>query len=127
MNYLKLFLIKAYLTFAYFCRNVWLFLLGDAGRSKSMQGELIVIGHDKVEIDLGDKHPKSVDVHFANGFITVPCNPHHHDDLRYSVHNRHHHHKHDAQHDHCNHEDRYVLTIHWDVSSVRLIKWTVKY
>lgn len=92
-----------------------------------LSGELIVVGHDKVEISLGHRPPSGVIVNFDCDIICVPCNPKHHDDLKYEVRNLHHHHPHDSRHDHCNHEDNYVLSISWHVTGVRVIKWVVYY
>ena len=119
---------KLYLFFAMFLRRISTCLFGNCPQGEVMQsGELVVIGNDKVSINLGRHPPKRVFVHFMNDFIHVPCNPHHHDDLRYNVKNHHHHHRHDHRHDHCKHDDHYLLTIHWNVTGVRLIKWTVYY
>lgn len=92
-----------------------------------LSGELIVVGHDKVEIKLGHRSPSGVVVEFTNECVHVPCNPKHHDELRYEIKNLHHHHPHDARHDHCKHEDDYVLIISWHVTGVRDIKWVVYY
>jgi hypothetical protein len=90
-------------------------------------GELVVTGKDKVEIDLGHRHPKSVIVKFSDDCVIVPCNPRHHDELRWDVKNRHHKHPHDARHDHCKHRDEYILTIKWHVTGVRTIEWVAYY
>lgn len=90
-------------------------------------GELVVVGNDKVDISLGHRPPASVFVYFLNELHHVPCNPHHHDDLRYEIKNHHQHHPHDHRNDHCRHEDDYVLTIHWHVTGVRFIRWVVYY
>jgi len=90
------------------------------------QGELIVVGADKVEIILGHRHPKEVSVFFEGEPIPVPCNPHH-DKLHWEIHNKHQHHSHDHKHDHCKHQDEFVLIIHWNVANVRVIKWVVWY
>lgn len=90
-------------------------------------GELVVTSKDKAEIELGKRHPDRVIVRFKDDHVIVPCNPKHHDELRWEVKNRHHHHPHDHRHDHCKHEDSYVLTIKWHVTGVRTIEWHVFY
>lgn len=90
-------------------------------------GELVVVGNDKLEIELGNRHPSRVMVKFQDHHVIVPCNPHHHDQLRWEVKNLHQHHPHDFRHDHCHHNDNYVLIIKWHVSSLRVIEWFVFY
>lgn len=127
-DFMRLLFVRMYLFFGVFYRKAWMFLLGGNLRGVAMQsGELIVIGHDKVEIELGHRPPQGVIVKFENEYMVTPCNPRHHDELRYEIHNRHHPHPHDHRHDHCRHEDNYVLTIHWHVTGVRVIKWVVYY
>ena len=90
-------------------------------------GELDVTGHDKIEIVLGSRHPQSVIVSFKGHHHHVPCNPRHHDSLRWDLKNKHHRHRHDRRHDHCRHEDTYVLTISWYVTDFRTIEWCAHY
>lgn len=81
-------------------------------------GELIVNGHDKIEIHLKD-FPRHVDVHFKHKNAPPPCDPqhgHHSDRLSWEVHRKfkqHHYH--------------YVLIIKWHVSVVREILWHTFY
>jgi hypothetical protein len=125
-NYFYLLLMKTYLFLLVSLRRVKFLLCKDYLQGADMQsGELIVVGKDKVEIILGHRHPNHVAVKFISDYAHVPCNPHHHDELKYSIHNRHHHHKHDDRHDHGKHHDKYVLTIKWHVTGVRRIKWAV--
>lgn len=76
-------------------------------------GELIVVGHDKVEIPLKD-FPHRVEVMFKHKHEPPPCDPHHHhhtDRLEWEIHrNFHSHHA-------------YSLHIRWHVSEVREIIW----
>jgi hypothetical protein len=90
------------------------------------QGEIVATGKGEVEIVLGSKHPHEVEVFFADKPVHVPCD-HHHDKLHWEVHNRHHHHQHDLKHEHCHHEDNFVLIIRWDVAGVRVIEWEIEY
>ena len=90
-------------------------------------GELDVTGKDKVEIVLGERHPDSIIVKFKGHHHHVPCNPKHHDELRWELKNKHHHHPHDHRNDHCNHKDIYVLIISWNVTDMRTIEWLVYY
>lgn len=99
------------------------FLQGDEMQS----GELDVTGKDKVEINLGARSPCRVIVKFKGGHHHVPCNPKHRDELKWEVKNKHYHHPHDFRHDHCHHEDKYMLMISWDVTNVRTIEWVVYY
>lgn len=100
------------------------FLLGEAMQS----GELEVTGRYKVEINLGSHPPCRVMVGFRKGHHHhVPCNPKHHDELRWELLNKHQHHRHDARHDHCHHEDKYILVIAWDIADVRTIEWVAYY
>lgn len=105
-----------------------MFLFGKCLQGGTMlSGELIVVGHDQVDIKLGHRPPKGVVVEFINEHVHVPCNPKHYDELKYEIKNLHHHHPHDNRHDHCNHDDNYVLVIGWNVTGVRVIKWVVYY
>lgn len=119
---------RMFLFFVVFWRRICVFLFGNYSQGEFMQsGELVVVGHDKVDINLGHRPPSRVFVHFLNDIINVPCNPKHHDELRYQIKNHHHHHPHDNRHDHCKHESNYMLTIHWHVTGVRVIRWVVYY
>lgn len=73
--------------------------------SPSQYGTLIVTGQDSIEIELVKK-PKYVKVYFKDTCVVVPCNPQGSDLLQYAV--------------DCN-----LLTVSWDVSSVREIAWEV--
>lgn len=110
-------------------RKIHLLLIKDCVQGDTMQsGELVVVGADQVVIDLGARPPGGVIVEFHDHHhIHVPCNPKHHDELRYEIKNIHHHHPHDKRHDHCAHEDKYLLTIQWSVTGVRVINWVVYY
>lgn len=90
-------------------------------------GELDVTGHGKVEIILGNRHPNNIVVKFKGGHHHVPCNPKHNDELRWELENKHHSHPHDYRHDHCQHEDKYVLIVSWNVTDVRTIEWVAYY
>ena len=96
-------------------------------RRKMKQGELIVTGKDRIEIDLGEQHPKHISVKFGpDENVPVPCNPGSVDSLIWEVRNKHEHHDHDSRHDHHHHRDQYILTICWTVSSIRTIFWESK-
>lgn len=95
--------------------------------AEMLHGEIIVTGSDKIEIELGEHHPKQVFVKFKDDHMHPPCNPKHHDHLRWEIKNKHFNHKHDHRNDHCNHHNRFVLEIHWHVSNVRVIDWVVYY
>jgi hypothetical protein len=77
-------------------------------------GELIVTGKDKAQILLNG-FPSKVHVHFTDEGYIIPCNPHHHDELRWDVFRSNTHH------------GGYTLIIDWSVTGVREIKWTVWY
>jgi hypothetical protein len=80
-------------------------------------GELIVIGHNRVNITLHN-WPSEVRAYFRDRPCdSVPCNPGNSDLLEYEVH---------VQKSHHSHE-KFVLTITWSVSSVREIIWRVQY
>lgn len=87
-------------------------------RTKEEQGgELIVTGHDKVEIHLKD-FPHKVDVVFKHKHEPPPCDSHHHhlhDRLEWEVHRNYSHHH------------AYTLIIKWHVSEVREIMWFAYY
>lgn len=73
-------------------------------------GEILVLGKDGVQIELGKGIIVSVLVEFKNdNNHNHPCNPHH-DKLEWEIHDRHH---------------GFVLLIKWDVSSAREIIWAV--
>lgn len=78
-------------------------------------GELFVTGKDKVVISL-KKFPSKVSVHFKDEPHVVPCNHHHHDELKWEVHASHHHYK-----------SGFILVIEWNVTNVREIKWEASY
>lgn len=90
-------------------------------------GELTVVGSGKANIELGKHHPKYIVVRFKDDHIVIPCNPHHHDHLKWEVRNLHPSHRHDHRHEHCKHDDRYVLEVEWRVTGVRKINWSVYY
>jgi len=93
--------------FSYFKRHNW---------EDIQSGELIVTSKDAVEFKLGHYRPDEVIVEFKEECIVVPCNPKHHDDLRWEV-----------IHRHCNehHREEFYLVIYWHVSDVRVIEWVV--
>jgi hypothetical protein len=107
-----------------FFYHVWLnraygFLFGNDLRGDVMQsGELVVTGKDKVELQLGHRHPDSVSVKFKGGHAHVPCNPKHHDELRWEI---------KTHHSHEHHHTEYVLVISWYVTDVRTIEWVAYY
>ena len=69
-------------------------------------GNLIVMGTNQVQVELGSK-PIRLEVSFSDsGDIIVPCNPHYSDKLDWTISNG-------------------ILTINWQVSGVREIKWNV--
>lgn len=88
-------------------------------RPKNEQGgELVVVGHDKVEIPLRD-FPHTVEVHFKHKHHPPPCDPHHHhhdDELEWEVHRNYHSHHH-----------QFTLIIKWRVNDVREIFWFAYY
>jgi hypothetical protein len=86
-------------------------------------GELDVTGRDRIEINLGKHPPCRVMVKFKSGHHHVPCNPKHHDELRWELENKHNPHR----HDHYHHENKYVLMISWHVTDVRTIEWVAYY
>lgn len=85
----------------------------------AQSGKLIVIGKDKVEIELKHLPPHHVIVKFDDNCAPNPCNPHHHhhDQLCWEIVKTNHHH-------HVK-KDRYILIIQWHVESCRVIKWEV--
>lgn len=126
--FMQLLIIRLCLFFGLLYRKICIFLCGNCMQGDAMLfGELIVVGHDKVDISLGHRPPNGVHVQFVNEHVHVPCNPKHHDELKYEVKNVHEHHQHDHRNDHCNHQDNYVLTISWHVTGIRVIKWVVYY
>lgn len=88
-------------------------------------GELVVTGQGKVEVELGHHHPKTILVEFVNDTVLVPCNPHHRHHLKWELINKHQSHHHDIRHEHCNHDDEYILIIHWEVAGYRVIEWKI--
>jgi hypothetical protein len=76
------------------------------------QGELVVVGQDFVEIKLGHHHPDKVVVKFIDQQTVVPCNPHHHDELKEKIKEV---------------KGTYYLIISWSVTGVRTIEWKVFY
>lgn len=71
-----------------------------------ISGQLIVMGTDQAQIELG-KRPIRIDVVFSDvGEIIVPCNPHYNDKLDWTISNG-------------------ILTIKWQVYSIREIKWNI--
>jgi hypothetical protein len=92
----------------------------------TQQGNLTVSGDNFVRIPLS-KYPHHVDVKFVGDQIPVPCNPHHHDELKYFIETvdedpRHHH-----DHPHRHHDREFFLFIEWKVSGVREIHYLVVY
>ncbi len=83
-------------------------------------GELVVLGHDRVEITLKE-YPRRVDVFFKKKNSPPPCDPHHHahllDPLEWEV-------------KRCRTvfgKTKWVLDIEWGVHEIREIVWLVYY
>ena len=96
-------------------------------RENVQSGKLTVTGSDKIEIEL--KHlplyrPIKVAVKFDDNCAPHPCNPHHnnHDHLRWEIVKARSHH---YGHTHHGKKNSYILIIHWQVESFRVIKWEV--
>lgn len=89
-------------------------------------GTLTVTGEGETHIELSGR-PREVVVQFKDDPNHVPCNPHHHDHLHFSIEHRdedlHEHHK--IGHHH--HDRQFVLEIEWRVQGVREIFWLVFY
>ena len=84
----------------------------DEREAKMLSGELIVVGTDRVHINLHKHHhPERVSVKFKGHHEPHPCNPHHHDELEWHI--------------VLGEDDVYHLTIFWSVSATREIKWEV--
>jgi hypothetical protein len=67
-------------------------------------GELIIMGTDTAQFALNGV-PIKISVEFSDeGEIIVPCNPHFHDTLTWSIHNN-------------------ILIVRWQVNGIREIKW----
>lgn len=79
-------------------------------------GEIDVTGKDKIEINLGKCHPGRVIVRFEGNYHHVPCNPKHHDELRWEIKNK-----------NSGVENTFALIISWDVTNVRTIEWVAYY
>jgi len=127
-TFLQSLLGKTYQILFYLWRMLCYFVCGDNLQGEAMQsGELNVTGRDKVEINLGKHHPCRVVVRFKGGHHHVPCNPKHHDELRWELKNKHRPHRHDRRNDHCHHENKYVIMICWHVTDVRTIEWAAYY
>lgn len=124
-QYLNLLILKIWFHLTFAWRKVRQLLCGEPLGVPMLSGELIVTGKEDVEIELGNRHPKYIVVRFKDHHMMIPCNPKHHDHLKWEVKNHHQSHKHDRRHEHCNHEDRYVLKIYWHVTGVRHISWVV--
>jgi hypothetical protein len=76
-----------------------------------LSGNITVSGKDKIEIELGDRRPKTVIVEFKDRPNPTPCNPHH-DHLDW----------------HCMFKRRqYVLIVNWDVFDTREVIWAVEF
>lgn len=78
-----------------------------------MSGEILVIGKDKLELELEYGEPDAVIVEFNKHYHPhhTPCDPHH-DKLKWEIHRRHH---------------GFVLIIEWHVNSAREIIWAVEF
>ena len=76
-----------------------------------LEGELIVTGDDEIHIEL-PKHPKEILVAFGRHCEVTPCNPRHHDKLKYYI---------------CNFHRKSCLVIKWDVSNSRKVIWQVRF
>lgn len=70
-------------------------------------GSLLVSGKNSVEINLPEA-PSFIKVYFDGSATTIPCNPQHSDTLTYNL-------------DLC----CLLLTISWDVDSVRTVVWEI--
>lgn len=103
--------------------NYLLHSCGLKGDSIMQSGELVVTGHDRVEIFLSER-PEKVKVHFLDNQCDVPCNHGHRDELFWFIHKKDHvHHHHGRNH----YSSNYTLTIKWHVHNVRQIAWSVQY
>lgn len=86
------------------------------------KGELTITGHDHIELEL-DRRPEHITVHFKEEkHHHVPCNPGHHDELDYLLHER----------EECSNfsirkHHQYILEIKWRVHGSRIIEWRVHY
>lgn len=89
---------------------------GNMDKEIVQSGEIIVVGDGEVKIDLGPELPSDIDVKFLHEKEIVPCNPETFDELAWDIVKHHHEHGHD-----------YRLTIQWEVSEVRTIKWVAIY
>lgn len=76
-----------------------------------MSGEILVIGKDKLKLDLKHGRPDTVLVEFKNQPNVVPCNPQL-DELEWDLHQE---------------DGGFILIIKWDVSSARTIIWAVNF
>lgn len=72
-------------------------------------GHLVVTGHNSIELILGWRSPKKVEIGFSDNCKNVPCN-NHHDELCHRIVKQH---------------DRYHLFIEWDVADTRIIHWSL--
>jgi hypothetical protein len=79
-------------------------------------GELIVIGKDSIDINLND-YPNKTFVDFIGNQIIIPCDICNKDSLSWKINKIYKH----------NYNTKYILTIYWDVSSVRKITWKAYY
>lgn len=81
------------------------------------EGIITAIGWNSVIVPLPIKQEARklhVKVEFLDPCIPINCNPHHHDELDWEI-----------RKDHQTHQNE--LHIHWHVSGIRQIKWTVRY
>lgn len=77
-------------------------------------GELVVLGHGKVQLHLKD-YPHKIEVFFKKKPAPPPCDPHHHlkfDELEWQVHRV-----------HRGPGHVYTLDIAWNVHEIREIIW----
>lgn len=77
-------------------------------------GELIVTSKDKANIELVS-HPCLVRVRFEGDGCVIPCNPQHHDHLKWTLIPAH------------GLSQKYILQISWQVTNVRKIVWEAFY
>jgi hypothetical protein len=80
-------------------------------KSEIMRGELDVIGHGEIHIDL-PKRPKEILSTFGRHCEITPCNPRHFDYLKSFF---------------CHFHRKNCLVIQWNVSNARKIIWEVRF
>lgn len=86
------------------------------GTGENMRsGELVVIGKNKVEIELIHNKPRKIIVEFIDDCVVTPCNPKHCDVWCWEIRPRH------------GYKNCHFLHLHWHVAGVRTIRWTILY